>query len=97
MKRMQIVGIALLLMTGIPVISMAQDKVEAVIGADFVSGYIWRGQDLGNVSIQPSASVSYLQRFLPFGLGLCRTGKRRHQGIRPYFGIQNSKIQRISY
>ena len=59
MKRMQLTGIALLLMTGIPVISMAQDKVEADIGADLVSGYIWRGQDLGNVSIQPSASVSY--------------------------------------
>lgn len=59
MKRMQLTGIALLLMTGIPVISMAQNKVEADIGADLVSGYIWRGQDLGNVSIQPSASVSY--------------------------------------
>lgn len=59
MKRMQLTGITLLLMTGIPVISMAQDKVEADIGADLVSGYIWRGQDLGNVSIQPSASVSY--------------------------------------
>lgn len=46
MKRMQLTGIALLLMTGIPVISMAQDKVEADIGADLVSGYIWRGQDL---------------------------------------------------
>lgn len=43
----------------IPSMSIAQDKVEASIGADLVSGYIWRGQDLGNVSIQPSASVSY--------------------------------------
>ena len=59
MKRMQLTGIALLLMTGIPVISMAQNKVEADIGADLVSGYIWRGQDLGNVSMQRSASVSY--------------------------------------
>ncbi len=38
---------------------MAQDKVEASVGADLVSGYIWRGQDLGNVSVQPSLSVSY--------------------------------------
>ncbi len=37
----------------------AQDKVETSLGADIVSGYIWRGQDLGNVSIQPSASISY--------------------------------------
>lgn len=37
----------------------AQDKVEASVGADLVSGYIWRGQDLGGVSIQPGASLSY--------------------------------------
>ena len=37
----------------------AQDKVESNISADFVNEYIWRGQDLGNVSIQPSASVAY--------------------------------------
>ncbi len=45
--------------TAVPAISVAQDKVEASVGADLVSGYIWRGQDLGNVSIQPSLSVSY--------------------------------------
>lgn len=43
----------------LPAVSSAQDKVEAEISADVVSGYIWRGQDLGNVSIQPSLSVSY--------------------------------------
>lgn len=43
----------------VPAMSIAQDKPEVGIGADLVSGYIWRGQDLGNVSIQPSASVSY--------------------------------------
>ena len=32
-----------------PAVLMAQDKVEANVGADLVSGYIWRGQDLGNV------------------------------------------------
>lgn len=37
----------------------AQDKVEASVGADLVSSYIWRGQDLGGVSIQPGASLSY--------------------------------------
>ena len=43
----------------LPATSMAQDKVEASVGADLVSGYVWRGQDLGGVSIQPSLSVSY--------------------------------------
>ena len=42
-----------------PMVANAQDKVEASVGADIVSGYIWRGQDLGNVSIQPSLGVSY--------------------------------------
>lgn len=37
----------------------AQNKVEASVGADLVSGYIWRGQDLGGVSIQPSLGISY--------------------------------------
>ena len=42
----------------VPATSIAQDKVEASVGADLVSGYIWRGQDLGGVSIQPSLSVA---------------------------------------
>lgn len=37
----------------------AQDKVEASLNADFVSSYIWRGQELGKFSIQPYAGVSY--------------------------------------
>lgn len=37
----------------------AQDKVEASASADLVSGYIWRGQDLGGVSIQPGLTLSY--------------------------------------
>lgn len=57
MKFMKMAG--LIGMTTIPATGMAQDKVEASVGADLVSGYIWRGQDLGNVSIQPSLSVSY--------------------------------------
>lgn len=43
----------------LPVYSVAQDKFEGSAGADLVSSYIWRGQDLGNVSIQPALSLSY--------------------------------------
>lgn len=43
----------------LPFKANAQDKVEASVGIDLVSGYIWRGQDLGGVSLQPSASVAY--------------------------------------
>ena len=38
---------------------MAQESVEASVGADIVSSYEWRGQDLGGFSIQPSLSVAY--------------------------------------
>lgn len=48
-----------LLATAMPFTAKAQDKVEASVGADLVSGYIWRGQDLGGVSLQPSVSISY--------------------------------------
>ncbi|MBQ9679009.1 MAG: hypothetical protein IJV44_12830 [Prevotella sp.] len=37
----------------------AQDEVETTIGADFVSQYVWRGQDCGNVSIQPTLGIGY--------------------------------------
>ena len=37
----------------------AQDKVETTIAADFVSQYIWRGQDLGDISIQPTLGIGY--------------------------------------
>ncbi|MBQ7423521.1 MAG: hypothetical protein IJV13_02965 [Prevotella sp.] len=39
--------------------TIAQDKIETTIGADIVNQYIWRGQDLGNVSLQPTLGVSY--------------------------------------
>ena len=37
----------------------AQDQVEAHLGADIVSDYIWRGQDFGDVSLQPELSVAW--------------------------------------
>jgi hypothetical protein len=48
-----------MLLTLTPTIVKAQDNVEASLGADIVSSYIWRGIDCGGVSIQPSASVAY--------------------------------------
>ena len=37
----------------------AQDKVETTIGADIVSMYYWRGQDLGSISLQPTLGIGY--------------------------------------
>ena len=35
----------------------AQRQVEGHLTADIVSGYVWRGQNLGHVSLQPELSV----------------------------------------
>lgn len=37
----------------------AQDSIELSAGADLVSSYIWRGQDLGSSAIQPSLGIGY--------------------------------------
>ena len=37
----------------------AQDKLEASVGADFLSRYIWRGLDLGGVSLQPTLGLDW--------------------------------------
>lgn len=39
--------------------TLAQDEIETTIGGDVVSSYIWRGQDLGSASLQPTLGVSY--------------------------------------
>ncbi len=38
--------------------AQAQERFETSLGADLVSAYRWRGQDLGGFSVQPSVSVS---------------------------------------
>lgn len=59
MKKIVLHGALLVAMIMLSVPFRAQERVEAEIGADIVSGYIWRGQDLGNVSVQPSVSLGY--------------------------------------
>ena len=39
--------------------ALAQEKVETTICGDVVSSYIWRGQDLGHVSLQPTLGIGY--------------------------------------
>lgn len=57
--KLGVIAITLLSTMAMPFEAKAQDKVGASVGADLVSEYIWRGQDLGGVSIQPSVSVAY--------------------------------------
>ena len=40
-------------------LAKAQDQVETKIAADIVNQYIWRGQDLGDVSLQPTLGIAY--------------------------------------
>lgn len=53
------IALAVALVAVLPQAAVAQDKVEVSAGFDLVSGYIWRGQDCGDVSIQPSLGISY--------------------------------------
>lgn len=52
-------AVAVLATITAPSMAAAQDEVEATLGADIVSNYIWRGSDLGGAAIQPTIGVSY--------------------------------------
>ncbi len=56
MKARYFLTAALFTITGS---AMAQDKVESELSADVVSQYIWRGQPLGEVSIQPTLGIGW--------------------------------------
>ena len=58
-NKLGVITVALLLSGLVPSTMMAQDKVEASVGADLVSGYIWRGQNLGGISVQESLTKVY--------------------------------------
>ncbi len=46
-------------MMAVATTAQAQDEVEGTISADVVNQYIWRGQDLGHVSFQPTLGIAY--------------------------------------
>jgi hypothetical protein len=56
MKKILIIT-AILLTTAVT--AKAQDTLETTIGTDLVSHYVWRGQDLGGVSVQPTLGLAY--------------------------------------
>lgn len=59
MKKVRRLGIVTVMATvGVCTVT-AGEKVEATASADFVSQYVWRGQDLGNISVQPSLGISW--------------------------------------
>lgn len=50
-----IVAAALMFCAGVE----SKAQVEGTVSADFVNQYIWRGQDLGNVSVQPTLGIEW--------------------------------------
>ena len=59
MKKVNCLWSVLLLMALSFVANVAKAQVKTTIGADVVNQYIWRGQDLGNVSLQPTLGLEY--------------------------------------
>ena len=57
MKKTMIICLALLLAGAAT--GKSQDKVEASVSMDLVTDYVWRGQHLGDVSMQPSLGIGY--------------------------------------
>jgi len=59
MKDFKMKGIAAVAAMALAAPTYAQDTVEGTIAADVVNQYIWRGQDLGDVAVQPTLGVAY--------------------------------------
>lgn len=57
---MKNIFVSVMLLLWATTFAMAQEKeVETNMSADVVSQYIWRGQDLGSVSLQPALGITY--------------------------------------
>lgn len=59
MKELKKLGLMAFGMTALATTAVAQDKVETTVAADVVSHYYWRGQDFGEVSVQPTLGIGY--------------------------------------
>ena len=59
MKNLKKTGLLTIVMIASAMAVNAQDKVETTVAADVVNQYIWRGQDLGDVSLQPTLGLGY--------------------------------------
>ena len=59
MNNLKRFGLMVAGMAALATTMTAQDKVEATVSADFVSDYVWRGQHLGDISVQPTLGVAY--------------------------------------
>ncbi len=81
MKSLKKIGLLALTLAACATGAQAQDKIEANVAADVVSQYIWRGQECGQVSLQPTLGLSWK------GLSLTAWGS---------VGLSNGKTPRSS-
>lgn len=58
-RRAARVAALAVVMTGMAGVAQAQDKVEVTLATDLVSQYYWRGQDLGDISVQPTLGIGW--------------------------------------
>lgn len=58
-KLCKIIIVSCLLLVVSMSVAFAQEKAETSVSADVLNEYYWRGQDLGDVSLQPTLGVSY--------------------------------------
>jgi len=58
MNKTKTVLTALLISVIVPM-AYAQEKPEAMLKADIVSQYLWRGLDLGHASVQPTLGIAW--------------------------------------
>lgn len=89
LKMLQMKRLAVMVMAVMPFCAFAQDDVEATVSADIVSRYMWRGQDRGGFSVQPSGGVYWK------GLSLTAFGNAGLDSSDPHeinltLGYQNS-------
>lgn len=59
MKNLVMKAMTAAMLCGMAAPAAAQERIEATVQADVVSSYIWRGQDLGEVSLQPTLGLAY--------------------------------------
>ncbi len=52
-------AVTALMLTASTSAALAQDEVETTVAADVVNQYIWRGQECGAVSLQPTLGIGY--------------------------------------
>ena len=99
MKRIIIIlALALIGVSAFSFKAFAQEKQESAffyeVGADLVTSYLWRGQNLGGLSIQPSVTLGWK------GLYLCTwanigTDNWRFQNLNPELDVTRSEERRV--